>query len=82
MVCIKYLKFLNENAMEEISHGTVLLAPQLYLETDNGDAEQLFENVDMTCFRLPTWTYDLVVTTEPHHTSGSVCRHGTELIML
>jgi hypothetical protein len=34
--------------MEEINNGAVLLAQQLYLENDNGDVQQLHENVDIS----------------------------------
>ena len=39
----------------------VLLAQQLYLETDDGNVEQLVENVDIS--DLTTSLYDLVVRT-------------------
>jgi len=41
---------LKEKATEEINNGAVLLA-QLYLKNDNGDEEQLHENVDISDLR-------------------------------
>jgi hypothetical protein len=43
--------------MEEINNGAVLPAQQLYLENDDGDVEQLHENVDISNLRhrRTTW---------------------------